>query len=514
LISQDLKHGDDPESALRDARLRFVALFPIQYTESEGALDRVLSGAGPQEREALIRTFHRMAGLAGIVGFPSVSARAKELEELLLLPSTESLDPRGVHRTFASLREAFRADMDAPTTAWIAEPATAQQRIRIVVVEDDPDQRRLIVTRLHNAGHQVFEVDRGDMALGVIRAERPAVVLLDIDLPGASGLDVCRALKADPDLHDTPVVFLTGRSSPADRLAGLTVGGDDYLPKPADAAELRLRIDRVVARRAAAPIPRAGVLGYGQFLRAAVSVLDTTRAALALIRIPHEDTAAEAAAVEGEMRRGDLIGEYDQTHLLALRPDVTAHVAAQQLSTVADALAAARGLTVRMGVSGAERGGEFRVLLQQADEALAEARVRRVPVVAFGETPAETAPRAAAPVILIAEDDPDVMRVLDSRLQAAGYRTVLAFDGQQALEAITANAPGMVVLDLMLPRLTGFEVLTALQRSGGRRPKIVVVSARGREDDVTRAFQLGADDYMTKPFGPDELLARLARLLR
>jgi DNA-binding response OmpR family regulator len=448
------------------------------------------------------------------VGFPSVSARSKELEEFLLRPSTESLDAPGARRTFASIREAFREDMAAPAPVWTAESGTVQQRIRIVVVEDDADQRRLIVTRLQNAGHQVLEVDRGDMALGVIRAERPAVVLLDIDLPGASGLDVCRALKADTDLHDTPVIFLTGRSSSADRVAGLTVGGDDYLPKPADAAELRLRIDRVVARRAPAPVPLAGVLGYGQFLRATVSALDTTRAALALIRVSHEDAATAAAAVESEMRRGDLIGEYDQTHLLALRPDVTAHVAARQLSSVTDALAAARGMDVRIGVSGAERGGEFRVLLQQADEALAEARVRRVPVVAYGETPAEAVLPAAAPVILIAEDDPDVMRVLDSRLRAAGYRTVLAFDGQQALDAITANAPGMVVLDLMLPRLTGFEVLTALERSGARRPKIVVVSARGREDDVTRAFQLGADDYMTKPFGPDELLARLARLLR
>jgi DNA-binding response OmpR family regulator len=66
----------------------------------------------------------------------------------------------------------------------------------------------------------------------------------------------------------------------------------------------------------------------------------------------------------------------------------------------------------------------------------------------------------------------------------------------------------------MLPRFTGFEVLSALKKQGGPKPPIVVISARGREEDVTRAFDLGADDYITKPFGPEELLARVARLLR
>jgi DNA-binding response OmpR family regulator len=116
--------------------------------------------------------------------------------------------------------------------------------------------------------------------------------------------------------------------------------------------------------------------------------------------------------------------------------------------------------------------------------------------------------------VVIAEDDPDVTRIVDAQMRAAGYTAVIAFDGEQALAAVRTHAPDVLVLDLMMPKLTGFDVLAQLREGPAPRPRIVVLSARGREQDVMRAFELGADDYMTKPFNPQELLARIARLLR
>jgi CheY-like chemotaxis protein len=140
-------------------------------------------------------------------------------------------------------------------------------------------------------------------------------------------------------------------------------------------------------------------------------------------------------------------------------------------------------------------------LLAQADLALAQDRV------------AQSGGHTGKTTILLAEDDPDVLHIIDTRLRAAGYRTVLAVDGQQTLDALGAFTPDVVLLDLMMPKLTGFDVLMNI-RQREKRPRTIVLSARGRDEDVTRAFELGADDYVNKPFNPEELVARIARLTR
>ncbi len=119
----------------------------------------------------------------------------------------------------------------------------------------------------------------------------------------------------------------------------------------------------------------------------------------------------------------------------------------------------------------------------------------------------------APTTILIAEDDPDVTRIVDAQLRASGYTTLVAFDGEQTLAAIQDQTPDVLVLDLMMPKLSGFEVLMQLRDAPPPRPRVIVLSARGREQDMARAFELGAHDYMTKPFDPQELTARIARLL-
>src|SRR2546425_2789410 len=114
--------------------------------------------------------------------------------------------------------------------------------------------------------------------------------------------------------------------------------------------------------------------------------------------------------------------------------------------------------------------------------------------------------------ILAADDDPQLLRLVTRNLQLEGYEILAASDGQQALELIENNSPDLVLLDVMMPRMDGFTVCHRV-RSFSSVP-IIIVTARGQDQDKVHGLDLGADDYLTKPFSVDELLARVRAVLR
>lgn len=115
--------------------------------------------------------------------------------------------------------------------------------------------------------------------------------------------------------------------------------------------------------------------------------------------------------------------------------------------------------------------------------------------------------------VLVVEDNTDLAFGLRNNLEIEGYDVEVAEDGRQGLDRIRRGTPDLVILDLMLPELDGFRVLRGARQEGYAMP-ILVLTARGEEADKVRGLKLGADDYMTKPFGLLELLARVEALLR
>lgn len=117
-------------------------------------------------------------------------------------------------------------------------------------------------------------------------------------------------------------------------------------------------------------------------------------------------------------------------------------------------------------------------------------------------------------LILIADDEPLLTELLEFRLQSKGYETVVAHDGRQALALFKERTPAAVVLDAMMPVHDGMEVLRRIRADEvqGDVP-VIILSARRGEDDIVRALQAGANDYIVKPFLPEELTVRLQRLL-
>ncbi len=113
---------------------------------------------------------------------------------------------------------------------------------------------------------------------------------------------------------------------------------------------------------------------------------------------------------------------------------------------------------------------------------------------------------------LVVEDDPNIVDLIRSNLAVRGFDTVVSADGSRALQLLDTEAPDIVLLDLMLPEVDGFELCRQIRERSG--VAIIVVSARGGERDKVTALNMGADDYMTKPFSIEEMLARITATLR
>ncbi len=118
----------------------------------------------------------------------------------------------------------------------------AKGRGHVLVVDDQDDNRALIVRYLSQAGHQVRQASNGEEGLESIAFAKPDVILMDVIMPGASGFEICRRLKADPETLDIPLVLITGLQSKEDRVAGIEAGADDFLSKPVYPEELVARV--------------------------------------------------------------------------------------------------------------------------------------------------------------------------------------------------------------------------------------------------------------------------------
>ena len=117
-------------------------------------------------------------------------------------------------------------------------------------------------------------------------------------------------------------------------------------------------------------------------------------------------------------------------------------------------------------------------------------------------------------VVLVADDNDDILALVTFRLERASYTVIQAHDGEEALRMVGEHRPSLAILDLMMPRLDGYEVTRGIRGDPAIADMpVVLLTARSQEADVARGFDVGADDYIRKPFSPQELRARVQAIL-
>ena len=167
-------------------------------------------------------------------GHPARHGEPRRRESLLLTAARDSV---GASREFTHRQPAGDG------------PAVVAGKPSILIVEDEADIRELVRYHLDQEGYAVDEADSGEKALERAAATRPALIILDLMLPGTDGLEVCRRLRTDDTLREVPVIMLTAKGTEVDRILGLELGADDYITKPFSPRELVARV-RAVLRRA------------------------------------------------------------------------------------------------------------------------------------------------------------------------------------------------------------------------------------------------------------------------
>jgi len=156
---------------------------------------------------------------------------------------------------------------------------------KVLVADDEPDVRLLVASNLRLGGFTALEAEDGPAALEAARTRTPDLIVLDLMLPGMSGLEVCRVLKGDPATRSIPIIMLTAKAGEIDRIVGLELGADDYLTKPFSPRELLLRIRNVLRRHQPGEA--------GEILTAGDVVVDRVRLSVTIGGHPVDFTATE-----------------------------------------------------------------------------------------------------------------------------------------------------------------------------------------------------------------------------
>ncbi len=410
----------------------------------------------------------------------------------------------------------------------------------ILVVEDDRELQYLLSVVLADEAREIVVVGTGEEGRRVLEEREVSLLVLDLILPDIDGRTLLSELRARAATATLPVICVSTRSEAAVRAECYALGADSFVEKPFDPAllssDVTLRLQR--AREHERDPYRDGLTGLlnrAGFLDALSNLPPEARHSILMAELDgfHRLTerfgwsTAEGIVneVAGVLRTaaadGATLARWGGAEFGVLFVDLALPEAAETAAALVDAVRKVPvkgpdGETFRVTISGGlvasfvDPTVEGR--LDAAQACLFQARDGGGNRIVTPETSPER-PAARGPV-LVAEDDDITAKIIRHRLEKEGFRVARFSDGQEAYDGAMSETPSLVLLDVKMPAMDGFEVLERLRKTPAyARIPIVMLTSMGSEADIVRGFDLGADDYILKPFSPVELIARLRRLM-
>ncbi len=562
MTSKDESGLDDELGAIRQ---EFIAALRLQTADFQQWQDAVLA-LSPAATDAARRTAHKIRGTAPMLGFTDLGVAASVFEECL---ASGTQDRTSVYASFLeALNRACEQDdrqsaggdsgnrlTNGPSPANEAESGRIA---RVLLVEDDPVAARLYQTNLETRSRSITVATTAAQAESLLTSDSWDLLLTDLVLPDGDGRNLIVRAREDLRTSNLPIIAMTAthRGNQFVRSECYALGVDTFFEKPIDLATLAAAVSSKIKRaenvlrearrdsltglpnRAAFREEFGRAAGLASRRKSPLSVAFLDVDFFKKVNDTHghgkgdEVLKGVARVLRDTLRKSDLVARYGGEEFVALLPDTNVADAGQAVEKALVALRtesfAARdgarfSVTFSAGVAPVEPNTPIDDALAEADRRLYEAKQggrNRVHAASQLTTPqAQTEPRPeAAPGrlrVLLAEDDSLTAGIVVSKLQREGWAVQHCRDGMAADAAFTTGTFDVVLLDGQMPGMDGFEVLRRIRgNAANARVPIIMLTALGNETDIVRGLDLGANDYILKPFSPTELVARIRRHLR
>jgi two-component system cell cycle response regulator len=406
---------------------------------------------------------------------------------------------------------------------------------QILVIEDNFKNMKLVRSLLKLGGYAVLEAGDAEQGLEMAHRHRPDLILMDIQLPGMDGLAATKIIKADDALQQIPVVAFTSYAMRGDDTKGYAVGCDGYISKPLDTRSFLDQIRSFLqgASRACDPgstvatrrpkvlivddVPTNVKLLEGKLASCDYEILRAFNgeAALETIRTAMPDLILLDVMMPG-------IDGYEVTRRVKQTPQ-TQHIPIILVTALDGAQDKVRGLEVgaeeflTKPVNRAELLARVRSMLKlkRYREQLLVRTQSEKQIYTAEQQPTGASPLRQAQRVLLVEDDQKDIKFYQTVLQQEPFELVVVQDGVEALHTAMHEKIDLILLDILLPRLDGFEVCQKLKSLDQTKDiQIALITCLDDLDSKIKGVQLGADDFLIKPVDPKELLARVSVLLK
>ena len=506
-------------------------------------------------KQEVVKFFHSVKGTASTLRFANLAAVGEEYEKVLEEDFADAEEfvlqaVEGLADIYKNYQKLLQKDQSKAKVCEQEEKVLSDSEYTnlttsgtILIIDDDVELLELLERVLREYGYEILITSEPEEGLRILERNKVDLILLDVILPNIDGFLLFEKIR-EFDFQE-PIIFLSGKTNVDDKVKGLELGADDYITKPFDMKELRARIERVLEKHnnyknriIKDQLTDAYTKSY--FHERAQEEKERfnrgdKRFSIAFLDLDDfkdiNDTYGHLVGDEvlkgfaqflyQNLRKIDQVYRFGGDEFLVLFPETNAqeaHYVLQRLKEKFDSNFTNLNLEQEIEVdfsSGIaaiqERSEDIEDLLRKADQALYDVKQSGKGTVKITSQGKEARVKKK---ILIMDDENVIVDLVRTRLSSLGYNIIYSNNGKEGIKLAQEQEPELIILDLMMPKVNGFEVIRQLKEREKTRPiKIIVLSSKQSDKDIDRSFELGADDYLSKPFSLAELENRVKRII-